>query len=95
MWNQGIKNVVALMGSSLSERQAMLLLSLTSRLILCMDGDEAGQIAAAKIWRQWRDVFGITIWALPDNTDPDEYDFMGEIPFTQGEVPSSRITKEV
>jgi DNA primase len=95
MWNQGLKNVVALMGSSLSERQAMLLLSLTSRLILCMDGDEAGQIGAAKIWRQWRDVFGITIWTLPDNTDPDEYDFMGEIPFAQREVPSSRITKEV
>jgi DNA primase len=38
----GFPNVVALMGSSLSEHQEQLLLAHTDRLVLMFDGDEAG-----------------------------------------------------
>jgi DNA primase len=73
LWQKGYRNVVALMGSSLSEQQAMLLLALTSKLELCMDGDEAGRLAAAKIRKAWGPVFEIGEFVLPEGVDPDEF----------------------
>jgi DNA primase len=73
LWQKGYKNVVALMGSSISEQQAMLLLSVTSTLMLCMDGDDAGRLAAAKIKKQWGQIFEIGVFNLPEGVDPDEF----------------------
>lgn len=73
LWQKGYKNVIALMGSSLSEQQAMLLLALTSKLELCLDGDEAGRLAAAKIRKIWGPVFEIGEFVLPEGVDPDEF----------------------
>ena len=74
LWQKGYKNVIALMGSSLTEQQAMLILAVTSNLVLVMDGDEPGRKAAAKIREQWSSVFDITIFNLPEGIDPDEYE---------------------
>lgn len=74
LWQRGYRNVVALTGSSLSEQQAMLILAVTSSLALCMDGDEAGRVAAAKIKEKWSSVFDITIFNLPEGVDPDEFE---------------------
>jgi DNA primase len=73
LWQKGYKNVVALMGSSISEQQAMLLLSVTSTLMLCMDGDDVGRLAAAKIKKQWGQIFEIGVFNLPEGVDPDEF----------------------
>jgi DNA primase len=45
----GFPNVVALMGCSLSTKQADLLTRHFSEVILLLDGDEAGEQASAKI----------------------------------------------
>lgn len=74
LWQKGYRNVIALMGSSLSEQQAMLILAVTSSLVLVMDGDDAGRNAAAKIKKQWSNVFDIAIFELPEGIDPDEYE---------------------
>jgi DNA primase len=72
LWQKKYCNVVALMGSSLSDQQAMLLLALTSRLKLLMDGDEAGRLAALKIKKTWGSIFDITIVEIPDGKDPGD-----------------------
>ena len=61
---------LALMGSSLSERQESLLSRFHS-LVLCLDGDEAGRTATEDIVRRLvRKVF-IKIIDLPDGVQPD------------------------
>lgn len=72
LWDRDFKNTVALMGSSMTEQQAMLLLSLTSNLILIMDGDEVGKVAASKIKKAWSKAFDIGIVEIPDGKDPDQ-----------------------
>ena len=50
-WQQGIKNVAAVMGASISERQAELALELTTsdaRIVLIPDGDSAGERLAGE-----------------------------------------------
>jgi DNA primase len=74
LWQKGHRNVIALMGSSMTEQQAMLILAVTSSLVLVMDGDEAGRNASAKIKRQWSNVFDIAIFNLPEGVDPDEFE---------------------
>jgi DNA primase len=73
MWQHGYKNVVAIMGSQLSEQSAMLILTVTSTLMLVMDGDEPGRKATKEIRQKWGSVFKIGQFLLPDGTDPDEY----------------------
>ena len=75
MWQNGFKNVVALRGSSLTEPQAMMLLALTSRLVLVLDGDAPGRFASLKIKERWNKVFDIKIVNLPDNKDPDDLNY--------------------
>jgi DNA primase len=72
LWQKSYKNCIALMGSSMTEQQAMSILAVISNLTLVMDGDEAGRVAAAKIKRQWQNVFDIRIFELPEG-DPDEF----------------------
>jgi len=70
----GIKNVVALMGTSLTKEQVVLLKKLRVDIILCLDSDNAGLSAM--------DVNGEMLYAagcntfvtkLTDAKDPDEY----------------------
>lgn len=73
MWQYGYRNVVAIMGSQISEQQALLLLGVIPTLILVMDGDEPGRKAAKEIKSKWGSVFTIGQIAMPDGIDPDEY----------------------
>ena len=82
----GYRNVVASMGTALTERQASLLRRYAGRLVLAMDADEAGkaanlramQVVAAsqtQIRGAGRDRQGpleIRVLALPTGKDPDE-----------------------
>ena len=49
VWQSGRSSVVALMGSSLSERQECLLVDRFQKVTLVLDGDEAGRTAAEEI----------------------------------------------
>jgi len=67
----GIKNVVGIMGSSMSNRQADLLHSVGAvKLGLMLDSDEAGTKAASKIKSLFNSRFSISK-ILTDNKDPD------------------------
>jgi len=49
LYQKGFKNVVALMGKELSDRQTELLLSASDRFTIFLDGDEPGRLASEKI----------------------------------------------
>lgn len=70
----GVKNVVATLGTAFGNEQAMLIRKLSSNVILCFDGDDAG-LKATKSAINELSKLGITpkIVRLEDNLDPDEY----------------------
>ena len=70
----GIYNVVASMGTAITKEQAKLLKRLSTNVILCFDGDGAGNKATLACAKELQDV-GITpkVVRLPDNLDPDEF----------------------
>jgi DNA primase len=72
LYEHGVQNCVALMGSSMTETQAHQLLVLTSNILLMMDGDEAGKKASQEITKKWNTVFDIEIIDIPFGKDPDE-----------------------
>ncbi|MBN2838771.1 MAG: DNA primase, partial [Fusobacteriaceae bacterium] len=74
MYTVGIKNVVALMGTSLTINQINLLKKLSTNIIVCMDGDDAGANATISIVKELEknDVFA-KIVRLDEKLDPDEY----------------------
>jgi DNA primase len=80
----GYRNVVASMGTALTDRQALLLQRQAPRVVLAMDSDEAGsaanlrgvQVVAAATARgasqTRRQPLDIRVLALPQGKDPDE-----------------------
>jgi DNA primase len=70
LWQAGYP-AVALMGSSMSEAQERIICANWRRVILLLDGDDAGRTGAADILpRLARHVFVRHI-NLPDDTQPD------------------------
>ncbi|HOZ54307.1 MAG TPA: DNA primase [Bacilli bacterium] len=70
----GINNVVATMGTAITRDQAILIKKLSPNVILCFDGDKAGEEATILAIKEL-DNIGIKpkIIRLPDNLDPDDY----------------------
>ena len=70
----GYKNVVASLGTAITKEHAMLLRKLSNNIVLCFDGDIAGEKATNSAIEELSKV-GIEpkIVRLPDNLDPDEY----------------------
>ncbi len=75
MVDRGFVNTVGLMGSSLSNMQAHRLIPIATKMVLVLDGDEAGRSGADKIRAKWKSTFDITQFRLPDGMDPATYDF--------------------
>lgn len=67
----GFPNVVALMGSSLSDAQAKLL-GVFARVLLMLDGDDAGVDATAKIVAQLARQSLVRIASVPEGRQPDQ-----------------------
>ena len=67
----GYPNVVALMGSSLSEFQEQLLVDSTDRLMLMLDGDEAGHKCLREFYRRMRRRLFLREVHLEDGEQPD------------------------
>lgn len=74
LWQRGIKNVAATLGTSLTEEHGAALKRYVRSVILLFDGDEAGEKAAErsllKLLSQGLEVKGVT---LPSRQDPDEF----------------------
>lgn len=70
----GIDNCVATMGTAFTKEHINLLRKMTDNIILCFDGDRAGEDATVSSLKMLEDA-GISprIIRLPENLDPDEY----------------------
>lgn len=70
----GLTNVVALMGTALTNEQITLLKKLSQNIILCFDGDDAGHHATMTVGKQLEKI-GINpkVINLDNNDDPDSY----------------------
>lgn len=74
LYASGIKNVVALMGTSLTKEQIEVLKKLRVKLIMMLDNDSAGEIATYNIGKMLEDNnIDFLIVRLSDAKDPDEY----------------------
>lgn len=70
----GIYNVVASMGTAITSVQAKLLKKLSTNVILCFDGDNAGNKATLACAKELSEI-GVypKVIRLPEKMDPDEY----------------------
>lgn len=70
----GIKNAIALMGTSLTNEQALAIKKLSNNIILCFDGDDAGAKATLTNGEHFVKL-GIKpkVIVLEDKNDPDDY----------------------
>ena len=69
----GFRNVVASMGTSLTVEQARMLKRYTDVVLICYDGDKAGQNATVRGLEILRDCgLEVRVVSLPDGLDPDE-----------------------
>lgn len=84
LYQSGFKNVVATLGTALTQDQAKLMSRYAKEIIICYDSDIAGQKAAKKAIELLRqnDVL-IRVLTVPSGKDPDEF-----IRLHKGEGPS-------
>jgi DNA primase len=70
----GVRNVVASLGTALTEAQAKLLGRFARKVVVNYDGDRAGvQAAKRAIETLLAEEFEVKVLTLPDNADPDEF----------------------
>ena len=73
----GIQNVVANLGTAMTERQLELIWNFFKNPIICLDGDVSGQKAAIRaaerLFPLMNADFNIYFLTLPENLDPDSY----------------------
>ena len=70
----GIKNCIALMGTSLTSDQINLIKKLSTTVYLCLDGDNAGISATIRNGKLLTSQnFDVKVIPLSDNLDPDDY----------------------
>lgn len=73
-WEAGVHNGVATMGTALTESHASMMRTLADEIIVCYDGDNAGQAAALKSIPILEAAgFQIKISLLSEGLDPDEF----------------------
>ncbi len=74
LYQNGIKNVVAASGTSLTEEQARLLSRFSRNIVVIFDADEAGERAAKRsIEILLKANFDVRLLNLPEGEDPDSY----------------------
>ncbi|MBQ7652868.1 MAG: DNA primase [Clostridia bacterium] len=82
LYQAGVKNAVASMGTSLTEIQAKTLKSMVDKVIICYDGDFAGQKSTLRgLDILKRHDLEVRVMSLPDGKDPDEMVRDGVEPF--------------
>lgn len=74
LWTNGIKNVVALQGTAMTKDQIYLLKKLRCKIILCLDNDQAGELATITNGNLLvNEHIELGIIRLTGEKDPDEY----------------------
>ena len=74
LYTIGIKNVVATMGTAITKEHADLIRKLSKNIILCFDGDKAGEKATISALNELEKLdLAPRIIRLEDNLDPDDY----------------------
>jgi len=74
LYTQGIKNVVASLGTAFTPEQARLLIKLNATLLFSYDSDAAGQMATVRALETVRSLgTTIKVVTIPDGKDPDEF----------------------
>ncbi len=70
----GIDNVIATLGTALTKKQALIIKRMAPEIILCYDGDNAGNNATNSASKIFNDI-NVTpkVVRLEDNLDPDDY----------------------
>lgn len=70
----GVKNSLAALGVAVGRRHCQLLKAKgTENIILCLDSDMAGQNAAARSIGILKQYFNVSVLAVPEVKDPDEF----------------------
>ncbi len=74
LYSIGIKNVVATMGTAITKQHANLIQKLSKNVVLCFDGDKAGDKATKSAINELEKI-GLSpkVIRLEDNLDPDDY----------------------
>ena len=73
-WKAGIENIVAVLGTALTESHVKTLTRFTKKIIYMFDGDAAGQKAARRaIQFIEKDDIDLRCVILPDGQDPDDF----------------------
>jgi len=73
-FQEGVRNLVASLGTALTEHQVRLLGRYTRRIVVNFDPDSAGQAATRRSLEMLlAEGFRVNVLALPDNLDPDEF----------------------
>ena len=74
VYSSGIENVVALMGTALTQNQIELIKRLNVKVILCLDADKAGEGATITNGKLLTEAgIKVQVVRLSDYKDPDEY----------------------
>ena len=74
LYQHGIRNVCASLGTALTENQARLLRRYTGNVVLSYDADSAGRNAALRgIDILGKEDFKVRVLHVPDGKDPDEF----------------------
>lgn len=74
LYSIGVKNVVALMGTSLTKEQTTLIKRTSTNIILMLDGDNPGKKAIVNVGQILEEEnLKVNVVALPEELDPDEY----------------------
>ncbi|MEG2447878.1 MAG: DNA primase [Bacilli bacterium] len=70
----GLRNIVALMGTAMTKEQANLIKRLSTDIVLCFDGDEAGIHATLTNGEHFLNMgINVRVVSLPNEMDPDTY----------------------
>lgn len=76
LYQAGIKNVVAPLGTALTENQLLMLWKLAKEPVICLDGDRAGMAAMAKAAENYLGLlkpgYSMRFAVLPAGQDPDD-----------------------
>ncbi len=74
VWQAGVQPVAAVCGTALTRAQAQTLKRLTSKVVLNLDPDTAGQVAAARSSELLvAEGFQVNVALLPSGSDPDTF----------------------
>ena len=77
-WQNGYKNVVSLLGSSISDNQANMIRDISHRVFLLLDNDDPGRAAMGRVAKRLINDFDVYIpdFSLYKSKDPGEMNMM-------------------